>query len=340
MKSKTINLSLVTFVLIMTTQFSFGQCEGNQTELDAIKLKYESKYINVEKRAKQIEDDAPDPDNDLETTVKVDFDITMDVQHFALDLVSVTMKDKKISFDLPQITMETQSIKFDEVYTKIILKKTGQYPEIHCKDTWIYGPFGSKTKGVPKCKTVWKDILTDVPEIHTRTVEIKTDLPQFKMVTTEFITAIPEFKMVRQDIIMNLPSITIKDVEAKTEKMEKDTEDLKNYSQDLIGEQKKEFAIAISGNFHCQRDNLSTKRTELTSSFTNSIKKIDLNIQQLKTNGFDPSNLKSSNGQTINLLELKNQLAAKEKEALESIDSAIEELNTKEKETIEKYFSE
>jgi hypothetical protein len=340
MKSKTINLLLTTFVLMMTTQFSFGQCEGKQAELDAIKLKYESKYKIIEKRAKEIEDDAPDPDNAVETSVKVDFDITMEEQHFALDLISVTMKDKKISFDLPQITMESQSIKFDEVYTKMVLKKTGQYPEIHCEDTWIHGPFGSKTKGVPKCKTVWKDILTEVPEVHTKTVEIKTDLPQFKMATTEFITAIPEFKMVRQDIIMNLPSITVKDVEAETKKMEKETEDLKNYSQDLVGEQKKEFGTAISSNFQCQRDNLSVKRTELTSNFANSIKGIDLNIKQLTENGFDPSNLKSSDGKTVNLLELKNQLAEKEKVALASIDNAIEELNTKEKETIDKYFTE
>ena len=74
------------------SQTSFGQCEGNQAELDAIKLKYESKYKNVEKRAKDIENDAPDPDNDLETTTKVDFDFKMQEQHFALDLVSVTMK--------------------------------------------------------------------------------------------------------------------------------------------------------------------------------------------------------------------------------------------------------
>lgn len=340
MKTKVMCLVFLSFVLMMNSQNSQAQCEGNQTELDAIKSRYESKYKNVEKRAKEIEEEAPDPDNDLEAGVKVDFDITMNEQHFALDFVSVTMKDKKIAFDLPQITMETKSIKFDEVYTKMVTKKTGQYPEIHCKDTWIYGPFGSKTKGVPKCKTKWKDILTDIPELHTRTVEIKTDLPQFKMVTTEFITAVPEFKMVRQDIKMNLPSITVKDVSAETKKMEEETESLKNYSQDLVKEQKKDFTSAISSNFQCQRDNLLMKRDELTESFSRSVREIDANIEELKANGFDPSHIKSSDGQTMNLLELREQLTEKEKEALASIDNAIEELNRSEKETIMKYFTE
>lgn len=340
MKTKTISVIALTLALVLNAQSTWSQCEGNQQELDAIKLKYESRFKDVEKRAKEIEDDAPDPDNVAETTVQVDFDITMQEQHFILDLVSITMKDRKIAFDLPQIIMEPKSIKFDEVYTKMVLKKTGQYPEIHCKDTWIYGPFGSKTKGAPKCKTVWKDILTDVPEVHTRAVEIKTDIPQFKMATTEFITAIPEFKMERQDIVMNLPSITVKNVKAETKRMEEETEELQNYSQDLVGEQKKEFAKAISGNFQCQRENLLFKRNELTNSFTNSIKEIDSNIEQLKTSGFDPSNLKSSDGKTVNLLDLKKQLSEKEKEVLKSLDEAIAELNEKEKQTIEQYFTE
>lgn len=339
MKSKSTYLVvLMTFFSFINTEILFSQCEGNQTELEGIKLKYESKYKDIEKKSKEIEDNAPDPDNAAEAAIQVDFDIKMNEQHFALDLVSVTMKDKKISFGLPQITMEPKSIKFDEVYTIMVIKKTGQYPQVYCKDTWIHvGPI--KTKGAPKCTTVWKDILTSVPEIHTRTVEIKTNLPQFKMATTEFITAIPEFKMVRQDFKMNLPSIIVKNVKAETKQMEKDTEELKNYSQDLIGEQKKDFATAISENFQCQRSNLLAKRDELTSSFLTSVKEIDSNIEQLNANGFDPSNLKSSDGQTINLLELKKQLAEKEKEALTSIDNAINDLNVMEKETLNKYFA-
>ncbi|CAD0003734.1 MULTISPECIES: hypothetical protein [Flavobacterium] len=339
MKTKITYLAaLMTFFSLINTEFSFSQCEGNQVELDAIKLKYESKYKDVEKKAEDIKDDAPSP-NIAEQSIQTDFVVEMKEQHFALDLVSITMKDKKISFGIPQITMEMKSIKFDEVYTKMVLKKTGQYPQIHCKDTWIHLPFGGKTKGVPKCTTIWKDILTEVPEVHTRTVEIKTNLPKFKMAITEFITAIPEFKMVRQDIKMNLPSITIKNVKAETKQMEKETEELKNYSQDLIGEQKKDFATAISGNFQCQRNNLLIKRDELTNSFLNSIKEIDLNIEQLNTNGFDPSNLKSSDGQTVNLLELKRQLVDKEKEALISIDNAINELNVTEKKTLNEYLA-
>lgn len=340
MKTTGIKLLAVSFLIIGYTKVSFSQCEGNQSELDAIKTKYESKFKNIENRAQEIKDDAPSPDNDVEAGAQVDIEIEMKEQHFALDLISVTMKDKKIAFDLPQVTMESKSIKFDEVYTKMVLKKTGQYPQVRCKDTWVYGPFGSKTKGVPECKTIWKDILMDVPELHTRTIEVKTDLPQFKMVTTEFITALPEFKMVRQDFVMNLPSVIVKDIKAETKKMQEDSEELQNYSQDLVGEQKKEFANAISNNFQCQRENLLLKREELSASFTSSIMEIDSNIKQLKENGFDPSNLKSSDGASIDLFELKAQLAEKEMIALKSIDNAIEELNKSEKETIEKYFSE
>lgn len=340
MKTIGIKLFSFSFLLLMNTGYTKAQCEGNQAELDAIKKKYESKFKNIENRSREIKDDAPSPDNDFEAGAQVDIEIQMKEQHFALDLVSVTMKDKKIAFDLPEVTMESKSIKFDEVYTKMVLKKTGQYPQIRCKDTWIYGPFGSKTKGVPECKTTWKDILMDVPEIHTRTIEVKTDLPQFKMVTTEFITAMPEFKMIRQDFIMNLPSVIVKDIKAETKKMQEDSEELQNYSQDLVGEQKKEFANAIANNFQCQRENLMLKRDELSTSFTGSIKEIDLNINQLKENGFDPSNLKSSDGKSIDLLELKSQLAKKEVIALSSIDQAIVELNKAEKETIEQYFTE
>lgn len=30
-------------------------------------------------------------------------------------------------------------------------------PEVKCKDTWIHGPFGMKTKGVPQCTTTFKN---------------------------------------------------------------------------------------------------------------------------------------------------------------------------------------
>lgn len=338
MKTKKGSLIML-IMLLMTVQVLMAQCEGNQIVLDAIKEKYELKYKNIEKDAKEIEEEAPDPDNPIETSAKVDFDIEMKEQHFALDLVSVTMRDKKISLDLPQITMKLKSIKFDKVYTKMVLKKTGQYPQIHCKDTWIK-ILGGKTKGVPKCKTVWKDILTKIPEVHTKTVEVKTKLPQFKMDRTEFVLGVPEFKMLRQDIKMNLPSVIVKDVSVQTRNMEKKTENLQNYSQDLVGEQKKEFAEAISNNYSCHRESLVQKREELTDGFSKSIKEIDLNIEQLKDNGLNPSNLKSAEGETINLVALKYDLTIKEKEALETIDKAIENLNSSEKETIKKYFTE
>lgn len=92
-----------------------------------------SKSINDAKtRADQSTKDDKDAVNACATGY-----ITMEHNHFALDVPEFKIADQDIILDLPQVTMKQQHIIFGTPSVRCHDAKTGQYPETTCTDTWV-----------------------------------------------------------------------------------------------------------------------------------------------------------------------------------------------------------
>ena len=154
--------------------------------------------------------------------VEFEFEVTFEATSILIPVVEVTVVDQKWSLDLPQVTMKQQDIIFDVPATKMTPMKTGQYPEIYCEDTWISLPFGGKTKGIPECKVVWKDIITLVPEFYMERKTISLHLPEFKIDRTDMILGVPEFKVSQQEVVIHLPQFKLKSIHINPEGAKKD----------------------------------------------------------------------------------------------------------------------
>ena len=79
------------------------------------------------------------------------------------------------SMDLPQTTCRDTWIRTDGIKTK-----GPPACSVECEDTWLYGPFGSKTKGIPACDTTCEDTWIETPGVLTKGVPSCTT----RMVTT------------------------------------------------------------------------------------------------------------------------------------------------------------
>lgn len=307
------NILLLTFA-IANTMTAFSQCDTTNAAFKAIVSKYETIYREIEP------DTTKGPwTKNPEIGWAGDIDIKMVNKKISYDLVSVTMKNKKISFNTPQVTMRQKKMSFKIVETIMENKTVGYKPEFKCCPP--------KTKMTP--------IITKVPVVRTVTKTFSTDIPEFKYQTTGFITKIPEFKNDRKEIILKLPEVTVITASSYARTQEEEANKLKEKYETLTSEQKKEITNAVISTFECQKNSVIEQRTGVLSEFNNAISEVDKSIENIKSNGADPTNLTSEDGSKINLVQIKNDLLVQLDQALNAFDDALKQLIEKEKEVVE-----
>lgn len=309
------NLPL-TLLALVSCEVLMAQCDTSNTAFNTIISKYEKLYRDIEP------DTTKGPwSRNVEVGWAGDIDIRMVNKKIAYDLVSVTMKNKKISFNTPQATMRQKKIIFKSIETTMENKTVGYNPVITCRGL--------------RCKTEMKPIITKVPVTRTVTKTISTDIPEFKYSTTSFTTKIPEFKRDRKEIILKLPEVTVITASSHARTQKEEAEKLKEQYETISVEQKKEMILAVVSTFDCQKNEILMQRAEVSKEFNTAISELDRSIENLKTNGLDPTNVSTEDGSKVNLVQLKSDIILQYEQALNQFDDALKQLLDKEKEVIE-----
>ncbi|MBP5060560.1 hypothetical protein HUT27_29760 [Pseudomonas chlororaphis] len=250
---------------------------------DTFKDRIESNAKQYEYRAKQIEEDAPNPDNAAEAGVKIDFDVTMKRQDFALDLPQVTMKSKAMAMDLPTMEMRRQNYSWDNPTVVMRMQCVDGPPELVCD--WKMKQIGFIKTKVWECSTRKGDqMCTEIPEFEMRKQEASWDVPTVIVKRVDWSLAVPEIAMKRQDIGIDLPSITVKNIEAQMQETQDAANELAEKasaeSQALEASMKSEITAASSSSlllsFECEDARMLTMRDD-------ALRDIDAQIATLQT---------------------------------------------------------
>lgn len=145
---------------------------------------------------KALEDDGKALEQDGKQQFKLDIRMDWGEQHIKFDVPQFRMTTISLSMDLPQVTLISRDIIFSIPEVKMVTKKIGQYPEFH------------------GLKVVWKDILTDVPEVTMVEQRIVVDIPEIKMTATAISIDVPEVTMKTVEWYVKVPEFRLGDVSA------------------------------------------------------------------------------------------------------------------------------
>ena len=230
-----------------------------------------------------------------------------------LDLPTVNMREKRIILDLPQVTMKNRNFSFTTIKTKMVPKKTGEYPEFFCKDTWIKLPFNGKTKGAPSCTVKWSPIITNVPELWKDETSFVMKIPEFKVHQTTIVMHLPDVEMAEQRIVFDLPEVLIKDVGVEVDRIQADAEHLEKKTAATTAKHKAEIATVV-------KNDMAEQKAQVAEQFDAGIFQLEKAINDLRDQGVDPANAGGTN-LLAELSKLKQQKAA----ALADLDDAVSE---------------
>ncbi len=225
-------------------------------------------------------------------------------------------------FHLPSVTMKLKEIIWHVPATRMVLKKTGQYPEVH----------GFTIK--------WKDIKTHVPETYMEEHRIKLHLPEVQMVLNEIKLHVPEFTMKLHTIKMHIPHFTLKNISVEAEKVKVNintkSEEYKaevNTDVNSFKNEIREGVVARTANlFQCIRTDLSVQEDSIKDNFELAETQLEAAAKSL-----------SEHGRTQDVAEInkkREELLSKKKQAIDSIEKSIVDLDKQEKETIAKILQE
>lgn len=293
---------------------AIAQCDTTNSAFKTIVAKYEQIYRDIEP------DTTKGPwTKNPEIGWAGDINIKMVNKTISFDLISVAMKNRKISFNTPQVTMRHKKMSFKFVETTMENKTIGYKPEFRCCPP----------------KTKMTAIITKIPVVRTVTKTFSMDIPEFKYETTGFITKVPEFKSTRKEIVLKLPEVTVITASSYAKAQKEEADKLKDKYETLTGEQKKEITNAVITTFECQKNSISEQRATVSSDFNNALSELDKSIENVKSNGADPTSLLNEDGSKINLVQLKSDLLAQLDQALKTFDDAFAQLIEKEKEVVE-----
>lgn len=265
---------------------------------DKYRLQFEANAKKYEAEAKDIEDDAPQP-NAAEAVATFEVDVTFKRQDFSLDLPEFVMKEQMLSMDVPQIEMRSQKYSWNNPTLVMRLNCVAGPPEVVCEWKTKEIAFGIKTD-VLECRTRAGDkICTEVPVMEMRLQEASWDVPVVVMKRVDWPMNVPQVTMKTQKFAMDLPSITVKSIEVEVQQMEDRSqalsETVKTESEALskqMNEELTESAVqGIVATFQCQEAHLITQRDIAIQEIDGQIKTLELskteaiknNAQQLAT---------------------------------------------------------
>lgn len=181
-----------------------------------IEKKYASLFAELqqvaESKAAALKGEGEKLGEDAKATFKVDLTVRWVDRKIVLNLPQVTMRTTSIKLDLPEVTSHLQEIIFSTPSTRMVLRKVGQYPEFH------------------GFNIVWKDILTEIPEIFMEEQRIKLDIPEIRMTTQEIKLDYPDFSWGPTEMVLRLPEVEVKDISFV---VPIDDDDVKHRSEEL-----------------------------------------------------------------------------------------------------------
>ena len=164
------------------------------TQREAVQAAADNAKKIVQKAMEDANQDTQTEKNDMDACAQGY--ITMEKNHFALDIPEFRMVNQTISLDLPQVTMKPQHIIFGTPSVKCENVQTGEYPEFTCDHAVI-----------PACTTKWSPIITTVCKPILTQQDIVTNIPEFVVARTSMVIGVPEVTMKRQDWYFDLPKL-------------------------------------------------------------------------------------------------------------------------------------
>jgi len=316
-------IAFCTTALALAVQTAHAQqqvaCSSESKAIESAAKKYDPEFQAITDEGKSIEGDKN------KATISGTLDIKMVEQKWVLGVPEFKVTMNKASFDVPTATMKTQRIVYDTIETRMVPKKTGQYPETVVESCLVDGPFGSKFTSV--CTTVrWKDIITNVPEFKKVTTEIKLDVPEFT--TTKWSLDIPnvETKLVQQTWMVKIPEITVRDVTVEAKKLKDRGDKLGERAKTVEQQQRGEVTKATAGFYSCQANNLRAQKKSIQDQYFDGIAKMDQAIAQVRSYGIDPTQVRTAEGKTTNLVAEKEKLVNQWNEKSAEIDAQADKL--------------
>jgi len=289
------------------------RCEAEQAALRVVSEKYMAEFAAIQEEGDDLKD---------ESDVKLDGKVTWADTEMIFDTPSVRMKDERLVFGVPQVTMKLNEMVFHTPSTRMVRRKTGQYPEFRCDGF--------------RCRVSWSDIYTDVPEVFMQEQRISMHIPEFRWDNTDVVMGVPEFFMERQRIVMGLPQFAVDSVILNPGPIKERGEALKTKAERLKGRQVEETGRAINDVFACYRTFVIADRAQASAMFDGAIAQMNATIKTMQERGANPSQITTSDGKTSDLVARREELIAKRDAALKKFDEVLEKLVVRERSTMDK----
>jgi len=277
------------------------------TQIKSITDRYKPALDDLQARGQKLADDYHKPD-DIGAVLGLDFDIDWKEVKIVFDLPSVTMRTKSVSMDIPEVSMQRQDIIFHTPSVRTVTKKVGQYPEFH------------------GLNIVWKDILTDVPEVFMEEQRIAFDLPSVTMKTQDWKIDLPDFTMERQEWFVKIPQFTLKNITVETEKIKAAGEQLQEEGRQIGERMKAEINTVPSGGSAKTTQDAIGLKTQISAQFDGAITTLMNTINELVAKGIDPIKVPGANGD-LNLRKQLADLIAQRDAAIRKVEMALAPAN-------------
>lgn len=274
-----------------------------QEQIQAIQDRYKPQIEELQRRSKKIVDDYEKPSAGG-AVIGVDFKVDWKDEEIIFDIPSVTMKRNDVSLDIPEIFSKRETIIFHTPSVRMVNKKVGQYPEFH----------GFEVK--------WKDIIISLPEPFMQEQKIIFDLPYIKMKRQDWSFDVPEFTMERVRWVIGLPHFTIINVNAQTNDMVDNGNQLKKEGEEIGNRMRAEIESLIGGMKNNSNQKGSGAQNETILAYDLVINQLTTSINDLVAKGIDPIKVPTEGGD-INLRKQLAEVIAQRASAIQKIENGI-----------------
>lgn len=275
------------------------------------------------------------PDDGFKPNACMGGKIRWEKTSWKMDIPEFSSKKTSWKMDVPVTTMKRQKWSFKKPVLVCENKKTGQYPEFKCHDTWISLPFGGKTKGVPACTTTWSDIITKVCWPEARDQEASLDVPEFAMRTQEFSMDVPQVRMQTKEMSLHLPQFYMDSgcvgedcSKACQSEMDAHTAERNRNRDQFMADAKHGLVVATSDMYACSADALAAQKASALSEYDKYIAVAQTTFDAMQSQGLT----EAAAAQEKQLAEMK----AARKSVMDQMDKGLSDLQESQKDTLQK----
>ena len=220
-------------IAILPVPITFGEepqkCEIrtlDENKVKEISARYEQKFSETAKDTQQTQEDinkkAP-----RGGSLIIDSHMETRQAKFSMALPEVTMKTKNIAMDLPEMKLTTKSFKGTQpvTITGCDMRKGPDETVVEYKK--CRSDIGNFDYDCSEIRTRrGKDICFPTITVENRPIDVSMDLPEIKLVRKEISLDVPEITLKQREITFDYPVFIVDTVQAKTEAVTKETEEL------------------------------------------------------------------------------------------------------------------